>query len=132
MADRGSFRVRRVGKALPPFGDEFVSIEALSGLVLFVGAVAALVWANVSIESYRDVWQHHFDVGYDLTVQEWVNDGLMTVFFFVVGLEIKREIVRGELRDPRTVSLPVLAAIGGMALPALVYTALNAGGACSE
>src|SRR5262249_48055149 len=54
--------------------------------------------------------------------------GLMTVFFFVVGLEIKREVVRGELRDPRTVTLPVLAAIGGMALPALLYTALNAGG----
>jgi len=114
---------------LPPFGDEFVSIEALSGLVLFVAAVAALVWANVSISSYRDVWLHHLDVGFDLSLQEWVNDGLMTVFFFVVGLEIKREVVRGELRDPRTVSLPVLAALGGMALPALVFTAVNAGGA---
>jgi Na+:H+ antiporter, NhaA family len=132
VADRGNFRVRRVGKALPPFGDEFVSIEALSGLVLFVGAIAALVWANLSIASYRDVWQHQLDLGFDLTIQEWVNDGLMTVFFFVVGLEIKREVVRGELRDPRTVSLPVLAAIGGMALPALLYTALNAGGAGAE
>ena len=132
MADRGGFRVRRVGRALPPFGDEFVSVEALSGLVLFAAAVAALVWANVSITSYRDVWQHHADVGLDLSLQEWVNDGLMTVFFFVVGLEIKREIVRGELRDPRTVALPVLAAIGGMALPALVYTTLNAGGSGAE
>jgi NhaA family Na+:H+ antiporter len=132
VADRGNFRVRRVGKALPPFGEEFVSIEAFSGLVLFVGAVAALVWANVSIASYHDVWHHHFDLGFDLSVQEWVNDGLMTAFFFVVGLEIKREIVRGELRDPRTVSLPVLAAIGGMVLPALLYTALNAGGAGTE
>ena len=132
MADRGGFRVRRVGRALPPFGDEFVSVEALSGLVLFAAAVAALVWANVSITSYRDVWQHHVDAGLDLSLQEWVNDGLMTVFFFVVGLEIKREIVRGELRDPRTVALPVLAAIGGMALPALVYTALNAGGSGAE
>ena len=58
----------------------------------------------------------------------WVNDGLMTVFFFVVGLEIKRELVRGELRDPRTASLPVLAAIGGMVVPALLYVAINAGG----
>src|SRR5262249_53801454 len=114
--------------ALPPFGDEFVSIEALSGLVLLAGAVAALVWANASDASYHDIWQHHLDVGFDLTLQEWVNDGLMTVFFFVVGLEIKREVIRGELRDPRTVTLPVLAAIGGMALPALLYTALNAGG----
>jgi NhaA family Na+:H+ antiporter len=132
VADRGNFRVRRVGKALPPFGDEFVSIEALSGLVLFAAAVAALLWANVSITSYRDVWQHHADIGLELSLQEWVNDGLMTVFFFVVGLEIKREVVRGELRDPRTVALPVLAAIGGMALPALVYTALNAGGSGAE
>jgi NhaA family Na+:H+ antiporter len=129
VADRGDFRVRRVGKALPPFGVEFVSIEALSGIVLFAGAITALIWANVSIASYRDVWQHHLDLGFDLSLQEWVNDGLMTAFFFVVGLEIKREVVRGELRDPRTVSLPVLAAIGGMALPALLYTALNAGGA---
>ena len=132
MADRKGFSSKRVGKALPPFRDEFVSVEALSGLVLFVGAIAALVWANVSIDSYRDVWHHHLDVGLDLTIQEWVNDGLMTVFFFVVGLEIKREIVRGELRDPRTVSLPVLAALGGMALPALLYTALNAGGVGAE
>jgi len=132
VADRGNFRVRRVGKALPPFGVEFVSIEALSGIVLFVGAIAALVWANVSIASYRDVWQHELDLGINLSLQEWVNDGLMTAFFFVVGLEIKREVVRGELRDPRTVSLPVLAAIGGMVLPALLYTALNAGGAGAE
>jgi len=134
VADRGGFRVRRVGKALPPFGDDFVSIEALSGLILLAGAVAALVWANAAIGSYEEFWHHHLNVGVgggasiNLSIQHWVNDGLMTVFFFVVGLEIKREVVRGELREPRTVALPVLAAIGGMALPALVYTALNAGG----
>ena len=133
MADRGGFRVRRVGKALPPFGDDFVSIEALGGLVLLASAVTALVWANAAIGSYEEFWHHHLSVGLgdasiDLSFQHWVNDGLMAVFFFVVGLEIKREVVRGELRDPRTVSLPIIAAIGGMALPALVYTALNAGG----
>jgi NhaA family Na+:H+ antiporter len=137
VADRGGFRVRRVGKALPPFGDDFVSIEALSGLVLLAGAVAALVWANTATGSYDDFWHHHLNLGVgdasiDLSLQHWVNDGLMTVFFFVVGLEIKREVVRGELRDARTVALPVLAAIGGMALPALVYTALNAGKAGAE
>jgi NhaA family Na+:H+ antiporter len=119
---------------LPPFGDDFVSIEALGGLVLLVGAVAALVWANAATGSYADFWHHHLSVGVgdasiDLSFQHWVNDGLMTVFFFVVGLEIKREVVRGELRDPRTVALPVLAAIGGMVLPALVYAALNGGSA---
>jgi NhaA family Na+:H+ antiporter len=137
VADRKGFHSKRVGKALPPFGDDFVSIEALSGLVLVAGAVAALVWANVATASYEDFWQRHLNIGFgdasiDLSIQHWVNDGLMTVFFFVVGLEIKREIVRGELRDPRTVALPVLAAIGGMALPALVYTALNAGKAGAE
>jgi NhaA family Na+:H+ antiporter len=137
VADRKGFYSRRVGKALPPFGDDFVSIEALSGLVLLAGAVAALVWANAATGSYEEFWHHHVNVGVgdasiDLSIQHWVNDGLMTVFFFVVGLEIKREVVRGELRDPRTVALPVLAAIGGMALPALLYTALNAGGSGAE
>jgi NhaA family Na+:H+ antiporter len=137
VADRGGFRVRRVGKALPPFGDDFVSIEASGGLVLLVAAVAALVWANVDTAAYRELWHHHLSVGVgdasiDLSLQHWVNDGLMTVFFFVVGLEIKREVVRGELRDPRTVALPVLAAIGGMVLPALLYTAWNAGGRGAE
>ena len=137
MADRGGFYSKRIGKALPPFGDDFVSIEALSGLVLFAGAVVALVWANTATETYVDFWHNHLKLGIgdasiDLSLQHWVNDGLMTVFFFVVGLEIKREVVRGELRNPRTVALPVLAAIGGMALPALVYTALNAGKAGAD
>jgi len=137
VADRGGFYSKRIGKALPPFGDDFVSIEALSGLVLFAGAVVALVWANTATETYVDFWHNHLKLGIgdasiDLSLQHWVNDGLMTVFFFVVGLEIKREAVRGELRNPRTVALPVLAAIGGMALPALVYTALNAGKAGAE
>src|SRR5262249_61762139 len=99
VEDREVLRKRRRNNSLPPFGHEFVSIEALSGLVLLSGAVAALVWANASDASYHDIWQHHLDVGFDLTLQKWVNDGLMTVFFFVVGLEIKREVVRGELRD---------------------------------
>ena len=108
MADRKGFYSKRVGKALPPFGDDFVSIEALSGLVFLAGAVAALVWANAATEGYHDFWHHHLNIGIgdasiDLSIQHWVNDGLMTVFFFVVGLEIKREIVRGELRDPRAV-----------------------------
>ena len=67
---------------------------------------------------------HHLS----LTLREWVNDGLMAVFFFVVGLEIKRELVEGELREPRKAALPVVAALGGMAVPALVYVAFNAGG----
>ncbi|MCB1222264.1 Na+/H+ antiporter NhaA, partial [bacterium] len=63
-----------------------------------------------------------------LDLQEWVNDGLMTLFFFVVGMEIKREVVMGDLRDRRTAALPVIAALGGMLVPALIYTGFNAGG----
>ena len=132
MADRGGFRVRHFGKALPPFGDDFVNIEALGGIVLLAAAIGALVWANVATGSYLAVWHHHIDLSFgpfdlDLSRAHWVTDGLMTLFFFVVGLEIKREVVRGELRDPRTAALPVVAAIGGMVVPALLFLAVNAG-----
>jgi NhaA family Na+:H+ antiporter len=112
---------------------EFVSVEALGGIALLAATVVALVWANVSWVNYVDVWSTHVTIGVgsfsiDESVRDWINDGLMTVFFFVVGLEIKRELVRGELRDPRTASLPVLAAIGGMVVPAALFIMLNAGG----
>jgi Na+:H+ antiporter, NhaA family len=116
---------------------EFISVEALSGVALLLATVAALAWANLAEGSYADVWDAHLTIGVgDLSVSEdlrhWVNDGLMTVFFFVVGLEIKRELVCGELRDPRNASLPVLGAIGGMIVPAGIYTAVNAGGAGAD
>ena len=79
------------------------------------------------------LWHTHLAItvgrhSLDLDLQEWVNDGLMAVFFFVVGLEIKRELVEGELRDPRRAALPAIAAVGGMVVPALIYVAINAGG----
>jgi len=94
--------------------------------------VAALVWANVAEVSYFDFWHHPVDLSFgpfdlDLSRAHWVTDGLMTLFFFVVGLEIKREVVRGELRDPRTAALPVVAAVGGMVVPALLFVAVNVG-----
>ena len=100
-------------------------------LVLAIGV--ALVWANARTQSYEDFWTSTFTIGFtdhhlSLTFREWVNDGLMAVFFFVVGLEIKRELVEGELREPRKAALPVVAALGGMAVPALVYLAFTAGG----
>ncbi len=87
--------------------------------------------------SYDDLWARRLTLGWgeltlSLDLHHWINDGLMTVFFFVVGLEIKRELVRGDLRDRRTASLPVLAAFGGMIVPALLYAALNAGGVGSR
>jgi NhaA family Na+:H+ antiporter len=122
------------GRHLPPRGEDFVDVEVLGGLVLLVATVVALVWANVAPHSYDDLWTTHLTIGptgHSITedLQHWVNDGLMTVFFFVVGLEIKRELVRGELRDPRTASLPAIAAVGGMLVPAALYLAVNLGGA---
>ncbi len=130
-------RIPVLGRALSPVGSEFVSVEALGGAVLLAATVAAFVWANVASGSYEALWHRHLTVGSGaFTVSEdlrhWVNDGLMTLFFFVVGLEIKREVVCGELRDPRTASLPVLAAFGGMAAPALLYFAVNRGGSGAD
>jgi len=114
-------------------GSAFVYVEVLGGVVLLAATVAALIWANISFSSYADLWSTNLTIGlgdFSITedLQHWVNDGLMTIFFFVVGLEIKRELVRGELRDPRTASLPVFAAIGGMVVPALLYLAINTSG----
>jgi Na+:H+ antiporter, NhaA family len=119
-------------RRLPPVGDEFVSIEALSGFALLGSAIAALVWANVAGDGYADLWQTNLTVGIgDLSITDdlrhWINDGLMAIFFFVVGLEIKRELVEGDLRDPKTAALPALAALGGMVLPAALFLALNSG-----
>ncbi len=119
-------------RALDPLR-EFLHAEAAGGVVLAFAAVTALVWANSPVaDSYRALWGHEVAVGagpVSLTedLRHWVNDGLMAVFFFVVGLEIKRELVTGELRDPRAALLPVLAAIGGVALPAAIFLGLTAG-----
>jgi NhaA family Na+:H+ antiporter len=90
--------------------------------------VVALVWANVAPDGYAVLWSSDLDLGaLELDLRHWVNDALMAVFFFVVGLEIKRELVCGELRGRRAATLPALAALGGVALPAVIYLALTAG-----
>jgi Na+:H+ antiporter, NhaA family len=111
---------------------EFLSTETLGGVILLVAVAAAIVWANLAPGSYRTFWSHELTLGLgDLAVTEtlahWVTEGLMTIFFFVVGLEIKRELVRGELRDPRRAALPAIAAIGGMVVPAAIFVVLNLG-----
>ncbi len=119
---------------LPAPLTEFLHLEAAGGIVLVLATVAALIWANSPWQdAYYKLWSTPLDISLgshsiDLTLQEWVNDGLMAIFFFVVGLEIKRELVEGELRDPRRAALPAVAAVGGMLVPALVYVALTAGG----
>lgn len=111
----------------------FIETEVSSGFVLLVATAIALIWANASGEAYAGVFGHslNFDAG-ALTIEEdvrgWINDGLITVFFFVAGLEIKREVLRGELAGRQRAMLPMFAAVGGMVLPALIYTALNGGG----
>jgi NhaA family Na+:H+ antiporter len=112
---------------------DFLHAESAGGVVLVVTTIVALVWANSPWQdSYHDLWSNRLAItlghhAIDLDLRGWVNDGLMTLFFFVVGLEIKRELVEGELRDPRKASLPAVAALGGMVVPALLYTAINAG-----
>ncbi|WP_327681851.1 Na+/H+ antiporter NhaA [Streptomyces sp. NBC_00467] len=99
--------------------------ETVGGVLLLVAAVAALIWANTPIgDSYEAVRDFHLgpaSLGLDLSIQHWAADGLLAIFFFVAGIELKRELVAGELRDPRAAALPVIAALCGMAAPAAVY-----------
>jgi NhaA family Na+:H+ antiporter len=115
----------------------FLHDEAAGGVVLVIGAVAAVVWANSPLSaSYGSFWGYELTLGWGQAaitedLQHWVNDGLMAIFFFVVGLEIKRELVTGELRDPRAASLPAIAAVGGVVLPAAIFLALARGPAAA-
>jgi Na+/H+ antiporter NhaA len=109
---------------------EFLRTESAGGAVLVVATVVALVWANAAAGSYHNVWSFELAIPgpeHALTLGEWVNEGLMAVFFFVVGLEIKREIVEGELHDPRTAAVPIAASIGGMAIPVALFAIVTAG-----
>ena len=115
----------------------YLDTEEAGGVLLLIAAGAALLWANLWPGSYDGIWHTELVLSlgpWELAedVQHWINDGLMALFFFVVGLEIKRELVVGELRDPKTAALPTVAALGGMVVPALLYAALNAGGAGSS
>lgn len=112
----------------------FAATEAAGGIVLLAATALALAWANSPWDGrYFDLVHHHLSLdlrftSFEGTFGHAVNDGLMTLFFFVVGLEIKREVTRGELASPRRAALPVAAALGGMVVPALIYLAWNAGG----
>lgn len=104
--------------------------ETVGGVLLLIAAVAALIWANVPAlhSSYESVSHYHLGpaaVGLDLSVEHWAADGLLAIFFFVAGIELKRELVAGDLKDPKAAALPVVAALCGMAVPALVYTLTN-------
>lgn len=137
LAERGAASRPEDGtgrsRPLRSFLVEFLRTEASGGALLLASAVAALWWANSSFSNvYESIWTATPGVGsarwpsFDL--RHLINDGLMTLFFFVVGLEIKRELTQGELRNPRLAALPIAGALGGMAIPAAVFLAVTRGG----
>src|SRR5687768_965713 len=124
-------RLVSLSTSVRPF-QAFFRSEAASGIVLLACTVVALVWANSPYAaSYVGLWQTKLTVGTDgfniaKPLSLWINDALMAVFFFVVGLEIKREVLVGELSSPKGAALPLAAALGGMVVPAVMYVAIAA------
>lgn len=134
MSDQTGLRTYAVRRVVRPL-QTFISTEIAGGVILLLAAAFALAWANSPWgESYFELLEKTFKLDFfgifevEENLQHFVNDGLMTLFFFVVGMEIKRELTKGELRGPRRAALPALAALGGMIAPALIYLAINAGG----
>ena len=117
-------------RIISPF-QKFVKIESFSGLLLLLATVTALVWANSPFgESYQTIWQYkigfitkNFELNKPLIL--WINDGLMAIFFFLIGLEIKREFLIGELNSIKKISFPIVGALGGMLVPVLLFLVLN-------
>ncbi|HSQ85899.1 MAG TPA: Na+/H+ antiporter NhaA, partial [Desulfobacterales bacterium] len=111
----------------------FLHIESASGVLLILTTISALILANSPFSAnFLAFWKTLFEfkigpLGMEHSLQHWINDGLMTIFFFVIGLEVKRELILGELRDLRQAALPIAAAIGGMIIPAIVYIILQHG-----
>ncbi|MGC1449886.1 MAG: Na+/H+ antiporter NhaA [Candidatus Sulfotelmatobacter sp.] len=124
-------RARPIDLITSPFV-RFARMEAASGILLLVSTIAALIWANSRWEhAYQEIWHTQVTVGFGWSLSEsrheWINDGLMSVFFFLVGLEIKREVLIGELSSVRQAAFPFIAAIGGTIVPALIYTIVTHG-----
>lgn len=117
---------------------QFINKTTTSGLVLFISAVAALIVANSPYaEAYHHFWEHKISLSFDgysisENLHHWINDGLMAIFFFVVGLELKREVLAGELSNPKDAILPLAAGFGGMVVPAIIYLAFNTQGSSAD
>ena len=117
---------------LTPF-QKFVKIESFSGFLLIIATIIALVWANSQFgDSYQALWKYkvgftspHFELNKPLIL--WINDGLMAVFFFLIGLEIKREFQIGELNSAKKIAFPLFGALGGILVPVLLFLFLNQG-----
>jgi NhaA family Na+:H+ antiporter len=128
--------IQPFGKIISPF-EQFFRKIVTGSYPLFIAAVVALLWANISADSYNFLWHTelsftvgHFHISNSLI--HWIDEALMTLFFFTVGLEIKREILVGGLSSPKQAILPIAAAVGGMLLPAAIYTVLNYGTAAAK
>ncbi len=112
----------------------FLTIEAAGGVLLLIGALIAIIWANSPwASSYTELWDTTIGINIgafslDMDLRGWINDGAMALFFFVAGMEIKREMVSGELKDPKAAALPIIGAAGGMLVPAVIYIGFNHGG----
>jgi NhaA family Na+:H+ antiporter len=121
-----------IDKILAPV-NRFIHLEYTSGIVLLISVVLAIVWANSSYHNvYEHFWEINFSIGFDKYIlnhplHTWINDGLMAIFFFVIGLELKREFMEGELSTLKKAALPMTAALGGMLVPALIYFFINKG-----
>jgi NhaA family Na+:H+ antiporter len=124
-------RARRLAQQVLATLDHFLHVEAVSGVVLLLATVIALIWANSPLaSSYEALWHMPLSIGlgrfvFSQPLHFWINDTLMTVFFLVVGMEIRREIHEGALSKPRQAALPLAAALGGVIVPALIFVALN-------
>ena len=111
----------------------FINLETSSSILLFIFSIVAILWANSSYGYlYQELWNHKFTIGFadtkfhlDKPLILWINDGLMAIFFFVIGLEVKREILAGELTTLKKASLPIFAAIGGMVFPVAIFLFLT-------
>src|SRR6266404_230820 len=119
-------------RSLPTPLREFLRTETGGAAVLLAAAVAALAWVNIDGSSYDSLWGTMLSIdlggsGVALDLREWVNSGLMTFFFLVVGLEARREFDLGELRERRRLALPLVVALGGIAVPVAIYLAINFG-----
>ena len=135
---RGTLRAQAdrsyVSRAILLPVQKYIHTESIGGIVLLIATVVALGWANSPWrEEYHHILEIHLLIDFaifvvDLSVEEWINDGLMALFFFVIGLEIKREVLYGQLSTLRSAALPAIAAIGGMVVPASIYLLLNLGG----
>lgn len=120
-----------IDKIIAPVS-RFIHLEYTSGIVLLISVIIAILWANISLQSYHHLWEINFSIGFDTHILHhplhiWINDGLMAIFFFVIGLELKREFMDGELSSLKKATLPMSAALGGMLVPALIYFMINKG-----